>query len=219
MRRYRMKKLLIALTVAIYVINVILFIASHCTPLSLKGRATPDAPYFFEEEMTYLSKITDIAACGDCLYVLYDNISVLSCYDLQGKYICSYYFDMSRNGESQIYRVEETVYLEARGHNIYEFRNGRFIEFYDAEKDAQAIFEIREQLEHSQSSRDDFVGQKYALKKSSIFCVLPNGYEVEFLSRPAWYVLVQNDILFVVVNLAALSVLYFLCRSYRFNAP
>lgn len=214
MRRYRMKQFLIALTVAIYVINVILFIASHSAPLSLKGKATPDTPYFFEEEMTYLSKITDIAACGDCLYVLYDNISVLMCYDLQGKYICSYYFDMSRNGESQIYSVDETVYLEARGHNVYEFRNGQFMGFYDAGKDAQAIFEIREQLEHSQSSLDDFVGQKYALKKSSVFCMLPNGYEVEVLSRPAWYALVQNDILFIIVNLATLSILYLLYRVF-----
>lgn len=208
-----MKKLLIALTVAIYISNFILFIVSHSVPLSLKGKATVKSPYFFEEDVAYMSKITEVASCGNCLYVLYDNKNILSCYNLQGKYICSYYFDMSRNGNSQLYYTDDTLYLEARGHNVYAFQNGDFIAFYDSERDAQAIKEIREQIDTTHDSYNN-IQENYVRKGTSILRILPDGQQKVVLSGPEWYIMFQNDTAFLVVNLVALVILYLLYRFF-----
>ena len=82
--------LLLVPIVILILANIILHSDYDSYPDAVNGNIAEGYPFRYEDDQTYWSELSDLAVCGDHLYVLYDAKRVMSCYRLDGSYLCSF---------------------------------------------------------------------------------------------------------------------------------
>ena len=204
-------KLIRVLTVFICVVlllNIVLFINAHRTPVRVSGKATTETPYFFLDSRNYWSEITDILACGDQLYVMYDSKKILTCYDRDGNYLHSYLFSMANNGQTHLYSVKDTLYVETREHNFYSFEEGVFVNFYS--QNSSQAYELSNVLSELENDHQTDRHEHYELRNASVWRV-SKSEQREVLHRSGWLVIFQgaNQFIIYALCLLTLAALYF----------
>lgn len=189
--------------------NLLLFVFSKTKPQWLRGKATIGHPYLFTEQLEYLSSITDFAVSGNYLYVLFQGKGVLACYDLHGTYIHSYAFDMSKNGQAQLYTQNNKLYLESSEHGLYCFENGIFTDYEKPELAKLAA--IRESLGAATLADANKSSVQYQLRGASIWRIDENK-SVEILHRSKWLILFQGHIQ-LVIHILCIILLFLLSKQ------
>lgn len=189
--------------------NLLLFVFSQTKPQWLRGKATIGHPYLFTEQLEYLSSITDFAVSGNYLYVLFQGKGVLACYDLHGTYIHSYAFDMSKNGQAQLYTQNNKLYLESSEHGLYCFENGIFTDYEKPELAKLAA--IRESLGAATLADANKSSVQYQLRGASIWRIDENK-SVEILHRSKWLILFQGYTQ-LVIHILCIILLFLLSKQ------
>lgn len=196
----------------VLLLNVMLFINAHRSPASVSGKATTETPYFFLDSRNYWSEITDILACGDHLYVMYDSKKILTCYDREGNYLHSYLFSMSNNGQTHLYSVKDTLFVETREHNFYSFEEGLFVNFYsqNSSQTSSQTYELSVVLSELENDHQTDHDEYYELRNASIWRV-SKSEQREVLHRSGWLIIFQgaNQFTIYALCLLALAALYF----------
>ena len=174
--------------------NVSLFIAWISKPISLRDKAQEGKPFCFKDDRIYMSAITDLAVCGNHLYVLYDTKMVMACYELNGDYLCSYSFDMIDKGIAHLHTTGDKLYLESRDHSLYAFSNAQFIGYYPQKFDT---IQIEKQFFSDSLKTHTTGGGTYEIRGASIWNI---SYDkaIEVVHRPAFLALFQGNILLFV---------------------
>ena len=192
----------------ILLINLGLFIISQTSPKETREKADIGAPFYFVDTSTYWCAIADFAVCDECIYVLYESKSVLSCYNLNGAYLHSYAIRTMNNGKMQLYVEGDTVYLESREHYFYSFKGGKYAGFM--KPDIESHYDIVESLSAATVAHNAEV--QYELRGASIWCFSQNG-SVKIIHRPAWFVLFQNDTPFLICMICFFALWFRLAKS------
>ncbi len=202
--------LFLCITVCILICVLLLFYISHVPPYFVRGKADKDKPYYFEFKKEPCAQISEILVQADYLYVLYDEISVLSCYKTDGIYLHSYLFDMGTKGQAHLHLVDEMLLMESKDHSFYRLEDGKFAFYYKSEEDLASNNLAIDATNGSGNIYEDSEGGVIKRKGASIWKYSNNGEEYEIISRPAWYVLFQYDIVFLGMYAACLVTIYFL---------
>ena len=189
--------------------NLLLFVFSQTKPQWLRGKATIGHPYLFTEQLEYFSSITDFAVSGNYLYVLFQGKGVLACYDLHGTYIHSYAFDMSKNGQAQLYTQNNKLYLESSEHGLYCFENGIFTDYEKPELAKLAA--IRESLGAATLADANKSSVQYQLRGASIWRIDENK-SVEILHHSKWLILFQGYTQ-LVIHILCIILLFLLSKQ------
>ena len=191
MKDYKVFKLLKIILCLILFANTVLAHVSSSTPFGIGSKATKGLPHLFTDSGKYLGEITDVKACSNYLYVLYEAKSVLVCYDLDGNYQHSYYIDKEKNGQAEMHVLDDTLYLHARGHDFYLFNNGKFSQYFPYNSDeAKQLFDyfyLTEQTIESQKN-------EYFMHNGSVWKTTATG-KTEIMHRPLWMVLFSPFVL------------------------
>lgn len=172
-------------SILILVALCLLFVSTY-TPFSLKGKAQIGQPYSFVEDKEYLSPITDYAAGGALLYVLYEELGIVKIYDVDGTYIKTHFFAQLKNGRAEFYSTGDALYLEDRGHNLYLFRGADVDAFLPArqnEETRRAIHKNAATSEEKHKVDDTAFIEQGAL---SLYRVDAAGEKVPVVERPFW---------------------------------
>lgn len=191
MMDYKVFKILTIILCLILISNAILACVYSGTPLGIRTKGRKGQPYLFIDSGKYLGEITDVKACNNYLYVLYEAKSILACYDLDGNYQHSYYIDKEKNGQAEMYVLDDTLYLHARGHDFYLFNNGKFSQYFPYNSDeAEQLFDhfyLTEQTTESQKN-------EYFIHNGSVWKTTAN-VKTEIIHRPLWMVLFSPFVL------------------------
>lgn len=199
---YRIAKFTTIFFCIVVITNTLLFLCSHSLPYG--ERVSAENPYLFINSPKYWSPITDIKVSEDYLYILYDNKCTLACYDLDGNYQHSYVFKMSKNGRSQMFIVDDILYIQAKGYDYYLLKNGHFFQHFAYDSpEAQAIEDMLQ--DHHRTDNN------YYMRGSSVWKVTTDGAK-EIIHRPQWLVLINDNVQIAVyfLSLVTLVLLYFL---------
>lgn len=209
MPKLKLRQLGIIALSLILLTNLLLFVFSQTKPQWLRGKATIGHPYLFTEQLEYLSSITDFAVSGNYLYVLFQGKGVLACYDLHGTYIHSYAFDMSKNGQAQLYTQNNKLYLESSEHGLYCFENGIFTDYEKPE--LAKLASIKESLGASTLADAKKSSVQYQLRGASIWRIDENK-SVEILHRSKWLILFQGYTQ-LVIHILCIILLFLLSKQ------
>lgn len=203
---HRFCKFLTIFLCTVIVLDILLFYFAHSLPWRTNGRASKETPYHFVNSKTYFSSITDVKACGHYVYILYGDKCTLACYDTEGNYLHSYVFKMIKNGKAKLFVVDDILYLEAKGHDYYLLKDGKFIQHiaHNTPK-AQSIEDML-----NNSPKND--GISFTIRGASVWKKTQDSTQ-EFIHRPEWFVLANEKVqlslyLFSLVSLAFVYVFY-----------
>ena len=201
-------KTLTVIICVIFVLNIVLFINAHYLPASISNKAAEGMPYYFQDSQKYWSEITDVLACGDYIYVMYDSKEVLTCYDMDGNYLHSYAFDMIKNGRTHCYSMNGLLFVETKGHDLYIFDNGQFASYYPW--DSGQVAALRPIESDSPNTHPENQSVRYELRKASVWRV-GDGKQTEVLHRSAWLMIFQGpmQIIIHIMCLLSLVLLYY----------
>jgi len=208
----------IVVMVACFILNLALFFVSITVPPLLSDRAQKGNPYCFVDDRLCWSRITDVAVCGKNLYLLYDDKSILVCYDLDGNYQHSYLFSWGKRGKSQLHVEDSYVFLETREKDFYSFADGELIRYYDRKNDAEQIEKLRDLLQASGSQSLSSAEEIFELRGASVWKQRADGSAVEIIHRPVWFCVFQGNIMLTVYIVLFLLLSAFLYRRKRLTS-
>lgn len=208
MDNLKIYKILAILACIILIVNWLFLMNSFRQPFSVRGKAAEGKPYYFEDARTYWSEVGDVAACGDYIFLMYDNLKILSCYDLSGNYLHSYSVEMMDNGTPHLYVKEDLLYLETKGHDFYTFEDGRFADF--CEHNSPEADYLYEYLSVFDRWKTDNMENSYNVRGASVW-YMDGDTEVKVIQRPRWLTYFQfGGIIHCVIHMICLGILVLL---------
>ncbi len=192
-----------------FVLNIVTFVISTTIPFSLWGKSGKGIPFYFYDPKQHWSQITDIAVCGDYLYLLYDTKSIVQCYDTDGNYQCSYRFAFPQNGTTELLTVGGNLYVKSSDQDLYEFSGLSFVRYYNRKTNKSEIEHIRNNAKLEESKGSSNNGQ-YELRGVSVWFVNEDGIAEMIVHRSALLGLFQarRTIVFHVLLLPIVCFLY-----------
>ena len=120
------QKIVILVLLVICAICFLLGCVAHKVPSAVKTVKTSDIPYRFSDNTERIGEITDYAACGEYLYLLYGNKSILDCYSITGVYRHSYFMDLGEKGTAELFVKDDVLCVKSRDLTFYYFSDGMY---------------------------------------------------------------------------------------------
>lgn len=99
---------------------------AHQVPASVKHMGEPSMPQLFFDGSERIGEITDYAICGEYLYLLYGNKSILDCYSITGVYSHSYFMDLGEKGSAKLFVKDDVLCVKSRDRTFYYFSDGMY---------------------------------------------------------------------------------------------
>lgn len=175
------RKVFLILGILCLICYMVVFQAPH----SLKGKGSEGNPYKFTKNRWYSERITGFSVRDNYIYLLFDKKGVVKCYQTDGTYMHSYYFNLPNNGRMGFLSTNDSLYVEDRWGNIYGMENAEITEFLHWERDAEAIREIREKSNDIEKTNYDADGAEYT-RKGRCIVRIANGQEKTIIKIPFW---------------------------------
>ncbi len=167
----------------------------------------------FYKDTKYFGRITEIIEGNKCVFVLYDDLGIVQCYDLHGDYLSSVGFHQGRqNGRAEI-KIDAAgnLVILNRGYNAYviekaEDADCKDFRYYDSPSAEEIVY-----------SDDNHIseGNRYFISLASIKKESSIGETSTFLFRPWYYVIVQNQFLQLSITIVAFALFVFLLHRTR----
>jgi len=198
----KVTKILIGIVCVVFALNIVLFYNAHHLPFSVSNKVTEGMPYHFLDSRKYWSEITDVLACGDYLYVMYDSKKVLTCYDLDGNYSHSFAFSMAKNGRTELYSINGLLYVVTKGNDLYIFDNGQFISYCPLV--SRQVVALRATKSDMWDEQPENRIAHYELQNASVWRIA-DGEKIEVLHRSDWLMLFQGPTQIVIHGLCLIS--------------
>ena len=201
------KRIITIFVLIIFILNVVLFMNAKSKAIECKY-ASKVIPFYFHASPNYWSDISDIVSCDGYLYVMFESKNVLAVYSLNGEYLHSYSFNMSKNGRSKLQTSDTFMYLESREHNLYAFKEGMFSHYLDS--NTEEYLQIQEEIFKGSNTNQLTKSVEYRLHGASVLREDEHGSEV-VIFRPAWLAIYQGSIQWVI---HMFCILYFIILKF-----
>lgn len=172
-------------------------------------------PVIFQKNVEYWSRISEPVVTSNRLYLLYDSLSIIKVYDLNGNYLYSINFSNSdHRGTSQLYAIGDELFFQNSGKSgFYYFKADEYVDFYPND----TIKNIGVDLTTNRSdyrSEKDHNGNCYKIEGASIMKEDLDGVETVLIHRSSWLQLYQNNT-FIIMMIVAFFCMVFIVKRQR----
>ena len=177
--RFFVLLVLLVLIGSLFVMNLVGLV---CPPGLMAG--TEGEPVITVRDSDFLcTGISQVAADGENLYVLFGRYGVVQVYDRDGAYRYTISVCDHANGRTEIAAVRNRLYICDKRSNLYVFENGELTRYLDRSES----YETRRSLPLGEWDSD------YIVRNGSVWYA-PDGVPTRcVIERPAWLGLYQND--------------------------
>lgn len=196
--------IVIIILLFISVACLLLGFVAHQVPYSVKGIKKTATPYLFLDNSERIGEISDYAICGEYLYLLYGNKSILDCYSITGVYSHSYFMDLGEKGSAELSVRNDVLCVKSRDLTFYYFSDGMYCsserieshDYYDV---------IADWEDHAVKTEACSFEQRGA----SIWKISDTEAQIT-VKRSAWLAVFQGPYLLMIGPLCAIAVILLL---------
>lgn len=208
-----MKKIFIS-CVVVFLVTLFLWAISFTSFENWLHPAHPGSPAVFQKDIEYWSRVSAPIVTNKRLYLLYDSLSIVKVYDLNGSYLYSIHFSNIRHrGVSHLYAKEDELFFQNSGQSgLYYFKSDQFVDFFPDDEVENTLLPFSANKPEYRSEQDS-AGNSYRIEGANIIKEDRNGDKSIFIHRASWLYLYQNNSFLIIMITAFFSMVFIIKKE------